>query len=954
MIDLSWKRTASALFRLISRHPFLIIAAALVLAFLSLAYTRGHLEFWTERNVLLSQKSPSTIRYKTYRREFPDDYLIIVLESKDLEASKRFASLLGERLENDPVPVKQVFYRIPPESFQRQALLFLEPEEIRDLRSKIEKHQELLHGLASSPDLVNLLRTVNRRISRALVKTAVSGLFAEEKEEETEEEADRVDPEDLRFLSSLMDSLTLWLTDAPRYLSPWGVFLQGGGGMSDDGYLVDEEQGWVFLLAYLRDVEGSFNREGAAIDRIEEHIREVSHKEPNVTVGITGTPALNSEEMASSLKDMTRAMVLALLLVTLVFVLGFGEARRPLTAVLVLAVGIVWSLGWLSLTVGHLTILSMAFGSILIGLGIDFGIHMVARYEKERRHGIGPEPSMEASIKRVGRAILSGGLTTAAAFLALGFSRFRGIKEFGWIAGWGVVFCLFAALLVLPSALLLMDRAKGKGKHTDQGKTQDKGTEGRGRVHGEGEGSGREPRLEQILGWPARHPKGTLLVAACLTLIAFLSWEKVRFDYNLLHLQPKGTEAVAWEKRLLDAQGNSSVFAADMVDSLEEARQRVERYRSLSLVSKVESLASYLPEDPEERMQEIRRMRPLLEAVELAEGSRPLSSLKRVLGWISKIRFKLREEEAEESTPDSEGGKEGVPPPDTIAGASFRVDRVFRLLKEESGPETASLLGTYQERLFSDFRRKIEILLASLDPLPITLEGLPAMLKKRLLGTTGKWLIQVYPKENVWELEPQRPFIEQLRTVSTEITGPAVVNYESTKSLLDAYLQGGLYAVCAILIILFMDFRHPLLVLLALIPLMMAGLWTLLGMRIFDIAFNPANLVIIPLLVGIGVDNGIHVVRHFLGGDSPEEEVAGSSTGRAITLSTLTTMAGFGSLMMARHQGIFSIGALLTLAMGSCLVASLAVLPSVMRILPSQTRRKMWKKGQASSETRLR
>ena len=130
-----------------------------------------------------------------------------------------------------------------------------------------------------------------------------------------------------------------------------------------------------------------------------------------------------------------------------------------------------------------------------------------------------------------------------------------------------------------------------------------------------------------------------------------------------------------------------------------------------------------------------------------------------------------------------------------------------------------------------------------------------------------------------------------------------------------------LFALAVILIILFLDFRHPLLVFFALVPLMVAGLWTLLGMRIFDIAFNPANLVIIPLLVGIGVDNGIHVVRHFLGADSPDEEIAGTSTGRAITLSTLTTMAGFGSLMVARHQGIFSIGALLTLAMGSCLLA---------------------------------
>ena len=219
------------------------------------------------------------------------------------------------------------------------------------------------------------------------------------------------------------------------------------------------------------------------------------------------------------------------------------------------------------------------------------------------------------------------------------------------------------------------------------------------------------------------------------------------------------------------------------------------------------------------------------------------------------------------------------------------------------------------------------------------------MLKKRFYSESGKWLLQIYPMEDIWELEPQRRFVEQLQSVSREITGPAVQNYDATKSLLDAYLKGGLYAVVAILVILLVDFRNPFLVMLALVPLLIASLWTLLGMQLFGIPFNPANLVIIPLLVGIGVDNGIHVVRHFLGAESPEAEVAGTSTGRAITLSSLTTMAGFGSLAIARHQGIHSIGALLTLAMASCLVASLVVLPAVLRILPARVRRRLWMMG---------
>jgi hopanoid biosynthesis associated RND transporter like protein HpnN len=928
-MPINWAWVVDRLHRLIRNHPYTIVAAALCLTALSFTYTRGHLEFWTERNVLISQKSPSAMLYGEYRKEFKDDYVILILRSKDLEQAKRFASELGKRMEADRETIQEVFYRIPMETFKRQALLFLEPQEIEDLRTKIEKHQDLLERLASSPGLLTLLRTINEQISRALVSTAVSGLFSEAKEEEK----GKVDPEDLRLLSSLMDSLYTWLTDAPRYRSPWGVFMQDPGGMSEDGYLIDEERGWLFMRAYLKDREGSFNMEGAAIERIRELIREVSVQVPGVNVAITGTPALNADEMASSLKDMTRAMGLALLLVTLLFVFGFGEARRPLAAMLALLLGIVWALGWLSLTVGHLTILSMAFGSILLGLGIDFGIHLVARYEKELDSGRDPATALGTTLHRVGRAIFSSAITTAAAFFALGFSSFRGIKEFGWIAGSGILCCLVAELFLLPVLLLWLDRKKGGHPKTD------------------GPKKAGSPRIERILGWPARHPGWIVPVAGCMTVAAVLPWGKVRFDYNLLHLQPKGTEAVEWELKLLEAQGNASIFAAVLVDSLEEARERAGQYEALSLVNKVESLADYLPSDPQERMDRILELAPLFQGVELETREPSAPSPKQVERWMAKIRFKLREEEKEEPGGQVLTKTGTLPPPDTVSGASLRTERVLRLLEADDTQGSDFALAEYQERLFRDFRLKIELIMASLDPVPITVEGLPELLKKRFIGTSGRLVLQIYPKEDIWELGPQRRFVEQLASVNPEVTGIAVQNYDATKSLLDAYVQGGIYAVCAIVLILFVDFRHPLLVLLTILPLVFGGLWTLLGMKILKLAFNPANLVIIPLLVGIGVDNGIHVIRHFLGSRSSDDEIAGSSTGRAITISTLTTMAGFGSLIIARHQGIHSVGALLTLAMASCLLASLVFLPSLLGILPEGVRHRIWRMGQPKPPT---
>ena len=238
-------------------------------------------------------------------------------------------------------------------------------------------------------------------------------------------------------------------------------------------------------------------------------------------------------------------------------------------------------------------------------------------------------------------------------------------------------------------------------------------------------------------------------------------------------------------------------------------------------MNKVESLADYVPTDPEERMDRVLELAPLFEGVELETGEPSAPSLKQVKRWIAKIRFKLREEEKEESAGGWATKTGTLPPPDTVSGASLRTERVLRLLEADDTQGNDFALARFQERLFTDFRRKIELIMASLDPVHLTVEGLPALLKKRFIGTSGRLVLQIYPKEDIWELGPQRRFVEQLVSVNPEVTGTAVQNYDATKSLLDAYIQGGLYAVCAILLILFVDVRHPVLVLLSIFPLLL-------------------------------------------------------------------------------------------------------------------------------------
>jgi predicted RND superfamily exporter protein len=252
--------------------------------------------------------------------------------------------------------------------------------------------------------------------------------------------------------------------------------------------------------------------------------------------------------------------------------------------------------------------------------------------------------------------------------------------------------------------------------------------------------------------------------------------------------------------------------------------------------------------------------------------------------------------------------------------------------------EVKERLTRFQTALFQDFQEKWMLLRDNLNPSgPITLADIPAQLKSRFVNQDGtKFLLQIFPKKNVWEKEAQEEFIQQLRQVDPDVTGNPVIGYESIKAMKEGYIEGGVYAFLAILLVTFIALRRVGDTLLAILPLALGIIWTAGLMWIFKLQFNLANLVAVPLIIGIGVENGIHIMHRYR-----EEGVGGpalvaGSTGQAVALFSLTTMIGFGSLMVARYYGIFSMGLLLTVAVGSVLVASLTVLPLLLFRAPSQ------------------
>jgi len=244
---------------------------------------------------------------------------------------------------------------------------------------------------------------------------------------------------------------------------------------------------------------------------------------------------------------------------------------------------------------------------------------------------------------------------------------------------------------------------------------------------------------------------------------------------------------------------------------------------------------------------------------------------------------------------------------------------------------TADKLAQFQQALFSDVGETFAAIQQQDDTGSLTAEDLPATLRNRFIGVTGKYLLQVYPKHDVWERKYQEELVADLRKVDPRATGTPVQLLEYTTLLKQSFEEAARYSLIAIAILVFIHFRKVSCVILSLIPVGLGFLWMVGLMGLFDLPFNPANIMTLPLVVGIGVTNGIHILNRFAEEHHPS--ILAKSTGKAVLVSGLTTIVGFGSLIVAKHQGIQSLGYIMATGTATCMLIALTFLPAILNVL---------------------
>ena len=903
----NWKASLlRALTARVLRQPRMVVVGALALAVLSVLYTIGNLQFKTDRSDLVSAASYQQRLTRELYREFGDrDGFVVVIANRDRAESLAFLAALVRRIQDDSRYFEEIFYRIDPKAFARHALLYLDHEDLATLREKLQEHRGFVEGLAGSPDLATFFRLVNQRVTSGLVGELFTGFLEDPKDKTLEAE-----PVDLGFLTATLRQMNAWLDGSRSYVSPWDAFFTNKRWKaSPDGYLWTEKERFLLLMATPRESDQSFNRVEEPLRRLRAAIAAVKAEHPRVAVGVTGKAALETDEMTAAMRDMTLATVISLVALGLLLVLFLRGISRPILGVATLGIALCWTFGAATLLVGHLNLLSVVFAPLLLGLGIDYGIHVFARYEEERGRGRSVRVALERVLPAVGPGIMNAAFTAAAAFLALTLTDFRGLRELGLIAGLGILLALVASLVVLPALVMLKERA-----------WIDPAPAGPGLF-------GEEPR--PFVAFAYRRP--ALVVAAGIG-VAALSLGALRgvgFDLNPLHLQTAGAESVVWELKLLGASDRSTAAAEIVARSLDEVRLKTAALQALPTVSRAESILTFLPEDQERKLTLLRSLQPVLRGLDIDPGAGTPADMDALAEVLDRIRFKMVE------GPDN--AREADPTARQRAEVRAAVD-AFHAKAVALGPEAVQArLGAFEHALFLDLADKIHTLRANLMGGPMTADDLPEPLRKRYIGQNGRYLIRAYPEEDIWDPEPLSRFVAQLRSVDPDVVGEPVSMHVYIEAFRRAYEQAAVYALVVIFVLVLIDFRAFGQALLALTPVFVGASWTVGLMWIFGVQFNLANVIFLPLIVGAGVENGI-MILHRWREDGPVFRGIPTSTGKGVALASLSTTVGFGSLMISGHRGVYSLGLLLTLGTLCVLVASLTVLPAVLRLLAGRRR----------------
>ena len=857
----------------VRRLAWLVVAASVLLSAAAAVYLAENIRINTDTGDMLSADLAFRRHSAELDKAFPQfsDNLIVVIDGDSPDLSDDAARALAERLRRQPKLFGRVDDPAGNDFLRRNGLLYLELDDLYELSDRLAEAQPFLGTLWRDPSLVGLFRMLDLAIDEFLKDPAEAPF------------------ELMTVLDALADVAEAQKAGKFSQLS-WQTLMTGAVAPEDE-VLANRR---VLVLQPALDFK-SFQPAAKAMKGVRAAARDLGlTRENGVLVRLTGSAALAHEELQSVEKGMGVAGGVSLFLVVVLLLIGFRSLRLAAAALVTLLMGLIWTAAFAILALGALNLISVAFAVLFIGLSVDFGIHYGLRYKEGMDRDGDHARALSEAAEQVGGALTLCALSAAIAFYSFLPTDYLGLAELGLIAGTGMFIAFFANITVLPALLTVMPRKRGFRKGGSGGMIPVK------------------PLFQSFIRFNSR---AVCWSALAVGIAAAFVAPKAMFDFDPLNLKNPKTESVATIFDLMENNRTSPYSITVLTRNLDAAQALAGKMNALSEVDGTATLADYVPADQPEKLDLIATMGLFLMPSFASAGTGAPPSMEDRRAALGQIRGRLGKLSALQGTAGE-------------AKAARRLSRALAALFGD-GPAKESGLKELETRLLAALPGRLDALNLSLTAEPVDLNNLPPDMAANQVAADGRARLEVFPKEDLRDREALTRFVQSVKGVADNAIGSSVVILEAGNAVVAAFWQAGIISVTLISVLLMAVLKRWLDMVLVFAPLTLAALLTVAASVIFDIPFNFANIIVLPLLFGLGVASGIHLVLR----QREENSVSGvleTSTPRAVVFSALTTIGSFGSIALSSHPGTASMGLLLTISITLTLGCTLVVLPALM------------------------
>lgn len=839
------------------RHAIAVVVPTLIATGGLGYYTATHLGVDTDTSKLISPDLPWRQREAAFDKAFPQnvDLLAVVIDGQTPDQTEDATAALAEALKPRTDLFNTVRRPDGGEFFQRNGLMLLPVEDVTGATDQMIQAQSLIGSLAADPSLRGLFSTLSLFLGGV------------------EQGAVKLDELEAP-LGQIANTSETVLTGKPVPLS-WQSLLTGRKP------LPQEMRRFILVQPKLDyDALEPGKKASDAIRQIATDLKLTP--ENGVRVRLTGPVALSDEEFGSVSNGAGLSTALAFGAVCLILFIALRSARLIGAILVTLVVGLIATAAFATVAVGSLTLISVAFAVLFVGLAVDFGIQFSVRYRAERFEIDDLGEALRRSAARVGLPLALAALATAVGFLSFLPTDYSGVSELGLIAGVGMIIALILNLTLLP-ALLALFRPSGEAAPV---------------------GYAWAAPIDAFL---LKRRKLVIGVAVLIAIAGAAVSPKLSFDFNPLNLKDPHTESMATLYDLMSDPETTPYSLDVMTGSRQEAAALAAKIEELPEVLRAVTINTYIPQQQTEKLEALNDAATLLGPTLTPAQIAPAPTDDEILASISSCIAKLRAVAL------------GRPADDAAVRLARDLDDIAK-----AGPDK---LPALQGALIAGLKPRLAELRLALSARPVAYEDLPPDLVRAWVTPDGRARIEVFPKIDVRTNAGIEKFANAVRTVAPQVSGGPIAIKASADTVVGAFVQAGTLALVAIAALLWITLRSLRDVALVLIPLLLAASLTLITSVAVGLPLNFANIIALPLLLGIGVAFDIYFVMNWRAGLSGPLQ---SSTARAVIFSAATTTCAFGSLAASSHPGTSDMGKLLALCLFYTLVCTLFILPALL------------------------